>query len=220
MPFGSAFMRAGIYTLGGETWDCKRQGLYRFMVSGEQFIRNRIVVDDPIDVYALISAICWNHVHGSGDEGYDNQTLSNMGRYQRWRLRCGYIVDLVLWLLPQLGLSGRKINVYTREPRNGHDDGHVVLDTAHGMWDFTNGCYWRDAGGKHLSTTAIIRHIANGGPMPERVFLDGDSRRADAEIADMPAGPAFDLGLYNELVVLPDFEAWMRRIFQAYQVTG
>lgn len=217
MPFGSAFMLPGNYSLGGQSWDCNRTGLYRFMVKGEQFIRNRIVIGSPLDPYELISAISWNHVHGVADETTNMQALSNVGRYHRWRLRCGYIVDLAVWLLPQVGITGRRVNPYTLETQNGFDDGHVVLETLHGsewrMWDFTNSCYWRNAQGKHLSTAEFIAHIANDGPMPTKHLLDGD---IPANANGVPVtGGKLDLGLYMEHHIRRNEEAWFRRIFQA-----
>jgi hypothetical protein len=220
MLFGSAFMAAGIYTLGGQSWDCRRPGLYRFMLDGEQFFRNRIVAGSPVDLYALISAMCWNHMHGSADETTDFQGLSNKGVHQRWRLRCGVIVALAVWLLPQLGQPSRSVNVITTGPLNGFDDGHIILETLHGsswrMWDLTNGCYWTDASGNHLSTAQFIAAIANGGAFPTKVRLDGADKRWDAETAQV-AGGVLDMGLYGDIVVAPNMEAWFRRIFQAIQ---
>lgn len=217
MTFGSAYMTAGVYKLGGHSWDCTRPGLYRFMLPNEQFVRNRIVAGTPVQIYDLISAVCWNHVHGAADETDNMQVLSNKGVHQRWRLRCGYIVDMMVWLLPQFGISARRTNPRTLLEPNGFDDGHIVLETMHGsewrMWDLTNGCYFRNAAGEHLSTAGMIAHIANDGPMPDRIMLDGMDRRSDAEVVSVSGG-MLDLGLYNDLFVLPDMDAWFRRIFQ------
>lgn len=221
MPFGSTFMGKGIYTVQGRTFDFTRQGLYRLKLDGVHYFINRIVTDGAnTDIYALMSAICWNHIHGSSDEGVDYQTMADKGRYQKWRLRCGVIIEMLRWLLPQLGFTVRSQGVITLGPKNGFDDGHAVLETQHNgewrMWDLTNGCYFRNAAGKHLSTAEFIAHIANGAPMPTKVKLDGNDRRWDNEVITFNGLP-WDMGLYGENFIGTDAqqEAWFRRIYQA-----
>jgi hypothetical protein len=218
MPFVSTYMAPGVYTLGGQSWDCTRPGLYRFKHPNEAFFRNRITTTNPTgDVYALISAICHNHIHGVADEGVEYQTMSNRGMQVRWRLRCGVIAGMCAWLLPQVGVSSRVINVKTVGPLTGYDDGHLVLETYHSgawrMWDLTNRCYWRDGTGKHLSTAEFIAHIAGGAPMPEQVKL-APGEAWDAEVA-VVGGNRLDLGLYGEHVISPNPDTWFRRIFQS-----
>lgn len=220
--FGSTYMTAGFYRFSTcpTVYDCRRAGLYRFKVSGEPFFRNRIVIGSPVDLYALLSGVSWNHIHGVADEGVDYQTMSNRGRFAKWRLRCGVIAGMMAWLLPQVGFTARVANVSTTGPLNGFDDGHIVLEVSHnGQWrmfDMTNGCYWKDSNGNHLSTAQFIAHIANNGPMPEKVKLDGTDRRWDNETTTVSGG-VLDLGLYAEnfLGTPAQEEAWNRRIFQS-----
>lgn len=222
MPFGSMYMFSGFYELGGQAWDCTTPGLYRFKIEAERFFRMRIVlgVEGSPDLYGIVSGMCWNHVHGAEDETNNWQLLSNKGRYQRWRLRCGVIAGLAAWLLPQVGFVTRVVNVSTVEAKNGYDDGHLVLEVLHaGQWrmfDMTNGCYWLDAGGNHLRTAQFIAHIAGGGPMPQKVCLDGNDARWQASPIGVIGG-SLDLGLYGEMVIgSPDQqESWLRRIFQS-----
>jgi hypothetical protein len=219
MPFTYVNMYPGFYTLGGETWDCTRAGLYRFKVEGEPFFRNRIVQGNaPFDVFAILSSLCWNHVHGGADESTWNlQAVADRGRYVVWRMRCGYICNFVEWLLPQYGYTVRQVGVMTNESPNGYDDGHAVIELWHdGKWkmfDMTMGCWWRGADGTHLDVQEFIDHIAGGSPMPERMPLDGKQRRWDYET--IPGG-TFDMGLYGEFLLSSPAqeEAWFRRIFQ------
>lgn len=222
MPFGSAYMYSGNYELDGQVWDCNAPGLYRFKVEAEQFFRLRIVLGPmgAADLYAIVSAMCWNHVHGAEDESSNLQAVSNKGKYQRWRLRCGVIAALAAWLLPQVGFTARTVNVSTTGPKNGYDDGHIVLEVLHaGQWrmfDMTNGCYWTDSSGNHLSTAQFINHIAGGSPMPQKIRLDGDDSRWQVSPIAMSGG-VLDLGLYGAMVIgdPSQQEAWLRRIFQA-----
>jgi len=218
LPGGSTFMLPGVYTLGGQSWDCTRAGLYRFKMENEAFFRNRIVAGSPPDLYAVVSAVCWNHIHGSADDVIGNlQPVSDKGRFFVWRMRCGYIGNFMAWLLPQYGMTVRQVGVSTLGPTNGYDDGHQVLEVFHGgkwkMFDITNGRYWKDANGAHMSTSEFIAAIAGGAPMPECVLLDGKQRRWDHE--GVPNG-TLDMGLYGELCIGTEaqMEAWIRRIYQ------
>lgn len=218
MPFQYVTMAPGMYSLGGQVWDCTRAGLYRFKHESEAFFRNRIVFGNPFDLYAIISAVCWNHIHGTGHEVIGNlQPVSDAGRMFVWRMRCGFIGNYMAWLLPQFGFSVRQVGVSTLGPKNGYDDGHQVLEVLHGgkwkMFDLTNGMYWKDASGVHMSTSEFIAAIAGGAPMPEHVALDGKQRRWDH---DQVSGGTLDLGLYGELLIGTDeqMEAWIRRIYQ------
>lgn len=218
LPGGSTFMLPGVYTLGGQSWDCTRAGLYRFKQENEVFFRNRIVAGSPVDLYAVVSAVCWNHIHGAADEVIGNQQpVSDRGRFFVWRMRCGYIGNFMSWLMPQFGFTVRQVGVSTLGPTNGYDDGHQVLEVFHGgkwkMFDITNGRYWKDANGVHMSAAEFIAAIAGGAPMPETVKLDGKQRRWDHEA--VPGG-TLDMGLYGELCIGTEaqMEAWIRRIYQ------
>jgi hypothetical protein len=224
MPFSYVWMPPGIYTLGGQSWDCRQIGLYRFKVENEPFFRNRIVFGSgpPIDIYSSVSAVCWNHIHGAAHETTgDLSGVAHSGRYGVWRMRCGYIGNFMAWLVPQLGYQMRQISVWTLEAANGYDDGHQVVEILiNGKWcmfDITDGCYWRDANGVHMSTAEFIAAIAGGSPLPTKVKLDGKQRRWDHE---MIPGGTFDMGLYGDLLLGTDaqMEAWFRRIFQAWAV--
>lgn len=221
LPAVSAFMVPGIYVLNGVSYDCTRQGLYRWWDPTVFNFANRIVVGSgsTLDSYAVISGISWNHIHGIGTEqGFDSaslQAMSNSGRVVKWSSRCGYIAAMCAWLMPQLGVSARVRNVSTAGPKNGKDDGHIIFETLHGsdwrMWDMTNGCYFRNAAGKHLSTAEFIAHIAGGGAMPERTRLDYDFKYNHDYAGNL------DLGLYWSwmLDTMEQSEAWYRRIFQS-----
>jgi hypothetical protein len=216
LPTASSFMAPGTYIVNGLSYDCSRQGLYRWFSPSGSFI-NRVVVSTgaSLDVYAVISAISWNHVHGTQTEyAGNNQLIANAGRNRKWSARCGYIAGMVAWLMPQLGCTGRVVNVTTTGPTNGYDDGHIVAETLHGtewrMWDMTNGCYFIDANGKHLSTADFIAAIANGGTFPQKVRLDYDNKFTN------DCAGSLDLGLYWERTLNTDADAeiWYRRIFQ------
>lgn len=218
MPFQHVTLPAGVYMMHGEVYDCTRAGLYRFKHESEAFFRNRIVAGSPANLHAIVSAFCWNQIHGTGHEVIGNlQPVSDAGRFFVWRMRCGYAGNYMAWLLPQFGFSVRQVGVSTLGPKNGYDDGHQVLEVFHGgkwvMFDLTNGLCWLDANGVQMSTAEFIAAIAGGAPMPESVKLDGKQRRWDHEA--VPGG-TLDMGLYGELCIGTEaqLEAWIRRIYQ------
>lgn len=221
MPFQNVTMPPGVYNFGGSAWDCTRPGLYIFKHSTELYFRNRIVFGAaPFDPYPIVSAVCWNHVHGCGSETVGNlQPVSDSGRMVVWRMRCGFIGNYLAWLMPQFGFSVRQVGVHSlQQPPHPADNGHQVFEILLGgkwrMFDITNGCYWRDANGDHMSTAEFIAAIAGGAPLPQRLPLDGKQHRWDHEV--LP-GYNWDMGLYGNLVIGTDAqrEAWTRRIFQA-----
>lgn len=217
LPTGSAFMYQGIYIVNGTSYDCSRSGLYRWFSSSGQFINRVAWSSSNFDIYAFLSAVSWNHVHGLQTEG-DYQLMANAGRTRKWSARCGFIAGMCAWLIPQLGqgISARVINVKTLEALNGYDDGHLVLETLHGaqwrMWDMTNGCYFKDENGKHLSTAEFMTAISNNGNFPEMVRLDYDHKYTN------DCAGVLDMGLYWERTLnsQENIDTWYRRIFQAF----
>lgn len=223
-PSQSAFMLGAITHWGGKNYDCTQPGLYVFFDPAGGRTQRKIAFDSypPQDVLALLSGICHNHVHGTYDEAGQNwQTSSNRGAFGRWRLRCGSIVGLTAWLMPQVGLTARAMSVVTNEPLNAWDDnGHVVLEVhLEGKWrmfDLTLHRYYQSdpAAGisSILSTSEFISQIANGGEMPSVVQLDGGLVPIFAG-EDRDLSESRSIGELTRLCTV-DTEAWVRRIFQ------
>lgn len=224
MPLGSAHMTRGVYSLYGKTWDCSQDGLYVFRDPSKSYFVQRIVTpwNNPavFDIYSMMSAVSYNHVHGVADETSDYQVMSNGGIYHRWRLRCGYIAGMMAWVLPQSvwGVPARTKNVSTIGPKNGFDDGHIVVESQHGtdwrMWDLTNGCYFRDATGKHMSTTDFVAWLAsNATGLPDKIMLSPLLSKWGSDVAP---GYNWDYGRQGKLWDDAAYsEAWYRRIFQS-----
>jgi hypothetical protein len=215
LPTASAFMAPGKYIVNGIHYDCTRQGLYRWFHPSGYFINRVVQGGANIDVYAVLSGISWNHVHGVQTEG-DYQSMSNAGRTRKWSARCGFIAGMCAWLMPQLGVPARVVNVKTLQAANGYDDGHLILETSHNglwrMWDMSNGCYFKDSNGTHLSTAQFMAAIANNGAFPDKVKLDYDNKYTH------DCAGILDMGLYWERTLNndADAEAWYRRVFQTY----
>lgn len=214
LPAISVFMPAGNYVFAGQGYDCTAPGKYSFW-SGTN-IQNRIVAGTA---YETLSAVSWNTMHASADEalltGSGVQVFSNAGMKHKWRVRCGYIADYVVWLMPQFGISARKVHLNALPPFNGVDDGHYVpevyVDGAWRAWDMTNAVIFRDASGAHLSVAQIV---ANGVLNCTRERIDGDPRAG----CDVPDG--FCLATYSDLTFLSavDQDAWFDRIYKTWSL--
>jgi hypothetical protein len=223
MSLGSVYMPPGIYTLYGNSWDCTQDGLYVFRNPANSFFVHRIVTPwnspSTFDIYNFMSAVSYNHLHGVADEGSDNQAMSNGGIYHRWRMRCGVICGMIAWTLPQSvwGITTRVRNVSTLGPKNGFDDGHLVIETLHGglwrMWDLTNGCYFRDTSGNHMSLSDFMAVlVASPLGLPTKVLLSPLLSKISDDVA---VGYNWDYGRQRRLWDDPAYsEAWYRRIFQ------
>lgn len=214
MPTGSAFMVPGVYVYGGVSYDCTTQGLYRFLDNSNGAVLNRIVTNGAnTDLYKMMSAVSWNHVHGMDDNSYDYQTVFNAGRYRKWRSLCGYIAGSMVWLLPQLGINARLRNPLARPPHNGWDDGHFVFETQHGadwrMWDITNKTWFRDSNGKHMSGNEVVAAI-NAGNFPEMVRL------APSQVFNSQTNVGIDMSISGDMYLRTDADrqAWYTRVFQ------
>lgn len=227
LPMASVAMVPGNYVFNGVLYDCRAPGLYRFWTGNGVPIENRIVawlegrvgVPQAIDLYAFMSAISWNHTHGIADEALlgNLQALAGSGRTHKWRLTCGAVAQLLAWWLPQYGYPRRIVSCATLEPANGVDDGHIMIEVLVGgrwlLWDVTNGCYFTDTYGVHLSLEQVI---GAGVLNCIRVPIDGDEKRG----SEVTLNGQWCFSSYQDLAfrTQPERDAWYQRIFQSWTV--
>lgn len=205
---GTPFMQPGNYVVDGQGYDCTAPGLYRWLIPSEALIVSRIVYGG--DLYAFMSAISWHHVHGLEHDGISNALW--LGRFQKWRMTCGFISNLVRNALNDMGIVCRRVGIITNGEQNGMDDGHFVVETQHGdewrMWDMTHGRYFT-VEGRHIDTQEFVDILASGG-FPDTVRLDATDKH------NSEAHPLFCTGSYADAVYRTDDQRrdWYRRIFQ------
>lgn len=219
----SSAMPAGKYVFNGVGYDCTRKGLYCFSAEtpGNIAIRCRLVHwsgpgSTDGDLYSFLSGVSWHHVHATDDEGLTGQTLANAGMTHKWRLRCGPLTDLLLWWLPSYGYTARKIQIWTNEPSNGYNDGHIAFEVMHEgkwkLWDITNGCYFADpVTGIHLSAAEII---ALGVLNCARVPIDRDEKRGSSVANGRCLATGQDMSLLSQ----EGIDEWFSRIYQRWNV--
>lgn len=220
---GTIAMLPGVYSYNGDSFDCTRQGLYRFRPVDSTGNPTNLRFHNKIcwnpgptfDIYAVMSAISWNHVHGKADEHNDFQQTANASTFRLMRSTCGWISRWCQWFLNFAGVTSRIVNVTTIGPLNGWDDGHIVIETwTNGkwcMWDHTTGRYFLDSNGVHMSTSQFMAAIANGGAMPQHVMMAAD------KLWNHECEDELDFGLHRQFFRSSpeDIENWYRRIFQA-----
>lgn len=218
MPSASTWMAPGIYSYLGQVYDCREEGLYRFLNDANGTCTNRVSIKSSglADLYKVLSGVCWNHVHGIDDNAVDYQVMSNTGMTRKWRAQCGFIAGLMVWVLPQFGIPARTKNPSAVAPLNGWDDGHIVLETQHGadwrMWDMTNARYFRNSSGKHLSTAEVVAAVnANQFDSLQQEFLCSQARVNSDTISGI------DLSVCNDMRFLTQEQqsAWYKRIFRS-----
>lgn len=220
LPMTSIAMLPGVYWFNDSGYDCTAPGLYLFTKKIPTApIFARLVYGG--DLYAFLAGVSWHHIHGLEDEYLTGQALANAGMGHKWRLRCGAISAFMKWLLPQYGLSTRVIQLLSLEqPPSSVDQGHIVFEVSHGgkwkMWDITNGEYFTDSNGVHLSAAEII---AAGVLNCTRVAIDGDEKRGGPVTWDAQGQPwcmssYFDLAYRTQA----QRDAWHARVYQSWSV--
>lgn len=129
----------GHYTVSGVTYDCTREGLYRFWEPAAN-TEHRIVYSSDVD--ALISAFSWVCAVGRSDEGLSASDLTLRARNSRLRLRCGKTVDWIKACADSVGLQNRICRTMTAGTPNNVYDGHVLLEMkVNGVWTLYDPTY-------------------------------------------------------------------------------
>ena len=206
----SMFMFPGNYLWDGEGYDCTAHGRYLFQRSNGS-VEQRCVIEgaDPLTVCRMMD---WCHVHGVAHDPITGNALSVTGRSQRLRLTCGYLTNFMVWLLPQIGLEARRVDVLTDEPPNGWDDGHIVTEVKiDGLWrmmDITTGYYFTDTSGEILSVAEFVEAINGEFPFMNR--LSG-AYKTNCEVSGV-----VDFGLNRDIRLSTEVElqTWYRRVYQ------
>lgn len=209
-----------IYEVGSQKFNTSEPGLYSFLDTATLGFKRRVAwngnsADRDGNIYNLMSAFSWNMVHGVGDESSDMFAIFNKSAVSKVRLRCGYQVQFLMWLLPQYCPSYqlRQIGMFSAElPGTGYDDSHVCIEVQiAGKWclfDIDQKCYFTDVNGVHLNAVEIL---AAGGPSYcVRVMLSADLPYSYGSANNWDAGGYSDMALLTP----EDRMAWLARIYQ------
>lgn len=133
------------YSFYGQTYELKKEGLYRFVFPGKEN-RQRIAYQKNID--ALLSGICWIYSHGNSDDEKSYTQLTNKALHSKLFATCGPLSEWTNKFLKELNIKSRIVSTLTLDEWNNYDNGHVLLEVYrndYGKWvvyDLDNKSYF------------------------------------------------------------------------------
>lgn len=122
----------GRYSVHGRTYALKREGLYRFLMPGEDN-QQRIVFRK--DALALLSGVAWATSHGSRDDKLTVEDWLRIARTQKLIITCGNVARLGHHLLTRADVPARLVGSCTLGKLNNYDNGHSLMEAfLDGRW--------------------------------------------------------------------------------------
>ena len=192
----------------------REEGFYRFS-RYPQTVHNRILFRH--DLPRLVGAISQLHVHGWRHNRLPLDQLRKMALDSRLSLACGYITDLTVSLLEDLGFRARPVSVFTLETWNSYSCGHRMLeffDPEEMRWllaDADLGVMYH-AGDRRLDAVEVCTRIRNR----QAVEMVNVTAGASADLSTDPADRQrafFEQSMSFFLLPGPR-ERFMRRCYQ------
>jgi hypothetical protein len=185
---------AGTYRFKGETYDLRKEGLYRWH---EPCKANRQRIVFHKDVLALVSGLCWIHSHGTRDEAKSFSAQCRHALTDKLILTCGPFSNFVSQLFDRLGIRHRVVSMRTLETPNGWNDGHVTMEVLLGrkwtLLDLDPHAAYRYKG-RRLSLLDMVPRVRAGDYEVER--LAASYSLAIANFRDPKTG--YDYGMLVE----------------------
>lgn len=122
----------GRCSVHGRTYSLKREGLYRFIMPGQDNQQRIVFRRDPL---ALLSAVAWTASHGSRDDKLTVADWQRIALTQKLIVTCGNIARLGHHLLTQAGIPARLVGASTLGKLNNYDNGHSLMEAfLNGRW--------------------------------------------------------------------------------------
>lgn len=118
-------IQPGTYTFGNKSFKMEKEGLYRLFEIKKSHIQ-RIVYKK--DIWALISALCWIHSHGSRDQYKKYEEIIEVAKSTKVVMTCGYYSHFVCNLLKNYGILSRVVSMGTLLVPNRWNDGHTAIE--------------------------------------------------------------------------------------------
>jgi hypothetical protein len=207
---------------GGKTFVLDREGLYRVGDLGSKTTTH--VLLDRGDLWRIAGHLCRLQVHGWRHDVEDVARWTERARRGRLSISCGNVCRFVAHHLAERGHKARVVQTLTLEPRNGYDDGHVLLevfDPAEKRWilfDPDMKCRFLKEG-RRLSLGDAVA-LCRGGGQAELDFLAPPVIDAYAEPGAPRESAQYSL-LFEATFLDPAArQAWYRRMFQVPVIDG
>lgn len=146
-------VRPGVYEYEGNAYDISHEGIVRWTVPGRRNLQRIVYAGN---VSTLIASICWVVSHGNRDDFRSLDNLVEKAKGDKLILTCNRHVEFAQEILRSCGISSRKIAMNASRPRNGYNDGHVMLEVILGdsgrriLVDPAGNCIF-NAGGQELN---------------------------------------------------------------------
>lgn len=122
----------GRYLWGSKSWDCTREGAYRFWQPGTDRTM-RIVWAGDID--QLMRSLAWITAIGGADEALTPAQVTDRALWSKPRLMCGRTSEWALSICAGLGITARIARALTADQPTNYYDGHVMLEVMiAGRW--------------------------------------------------------------------------------------
>jgi hypothetical protein len=155
----SLIIAPGVYLFHGNTFDMRREGLYR-LISPKVENQQRIVYAGNVD--ALLSGMAWIHSHGNSDDFKNSAEMNRVALNAKVLATCSFVTEWAKELLESQGIKTRKVMTLTLDAWNTWDNGHTLIEvyrSDYGRWvlyDLDNNAYFmRD--GAPLSLLELTR---------------------------------------------------------------
>jgi hypothetical protein len=160
----SLFLKVGTYCIGGQQWALSQGGGVRFYQPTQW---NRYYIVHSGNLEAVLSAIAWGVSHGATDNAKSLTDLGQSLKTKKLVITCGKVSLLGQYLLKPLGVQSRLVSGLKRQPINGYDDSHALLEvkTPSGwqLVDLDNNRWFVDpATGGSLSALQVFQRVAAG----------------------------------------------------------
>ena len=119
----------GYYTVNGQTYEARREGLYRFL---RPAVRNAQRLVYRRDLFALLSGISWLASHGSVHDRLTPEAWQRLALRRKIIVTCGNTSRFGQAILKKLGWRSRVVNASSLRGRNSYDCGHSLLEVDTG----------------------------------------------------------------------------------------
>jgi hypothetical protein len=204
----------GRYAVHGRTYALRREGLYRFLMPGQDNQQRIVFRKEPL---ALLSGVAWAASHGSRDDKLSVEEWLRIARTQKLIVTCGNVARLGHQLLTQAGVPARLVGASTLGKLNNYDNGHSLLEAfLEGRWTLVDLDVKRlfRRGGRRLGLLGLCDAVAAG----DYEFEPISAATGIAVGSFVENG--YDYGLFMECGFSTEagLRAWYGRIMQVPQL--
>ncbi|MEX0656250.1 MAG: transglutaminase domain-containing protein [Nitrosopumilaceae archaeon] len=142
-------IKPGTYTIFGNVYDLKNEGLYRFIYP-EIENQQRIVYNSNVD--ALLSSVAWIYSHGNSDDNKSTNEINKKALNSKIFGTCATLSHWIQNILENQGVKSRVVQTLTLDEWNTYDNGHTMIEVYREdfnkwiLYDLDNNAYFSSEG--------------------------------------------------------------------------